>query len=115
MLTAIGAVPLTICTQFAPRCVGDRPSSLTYTGGARPSMSDADEYSSDDDGHIHDDFEPQVDPTLSVDVGSGLSVRPEDCLFRPLRDQRLSRPPRSPTSFPALDLPRLPRPNLAEP
>ena len=91
------------------------PDSEPFTGGARPSMSDADEYSSDDDGHIHDDFEPQVDPTLSVDVGSGLSVRPEDCLFRPLRDQRLSRPPRSPTSFPALDLPRLPRPNLAEP
>ena len=36
-------------------------------------MSDAEEYSSDDDGHINDEFEPQVDPTLSVDVGSGLS------------------------------------------
>jgi len=37
-------------------------------------MSDAD-YSSDEDGHIGGDIDPIVDPTLSVDVGSGLSVR----------------------------------------
>ena len=76
-------------------------------------MSDAEEYSSDDDGHINDEFEPQVYPTLSVDVGSGLSVRPEDCQSPPARSVAI---PPAPIAhlFPALDSPRT-RLNIAEP
>jgi hypothetical protein len=32
-------------------------------------------YSTDEDAHIGGDADPVMDPTLSVDVGSGLSVR----------------------------------------
>ena len=32
-------------------------------------------YSTDEDAHIGGDADPVMDPTLNVDVGSGLSVR----------------------------------------
>jgi hypothetical protein len=63
-------------------------------------MSDDGAYSSDDDGHIGADMDPVMDPTLTVDVGSGLTVRSRRTRaseVTPIATTKSDRRPRRPT------------------